>query len=76
MTAEKIKNRVGEICSHFTFDYNGKCCGVDPLSRNNFDMWCGDENFNAKSLDEVMNTKLFDGECLNDIADKIEIDEW
>ena len=40
--SDKIKNRINEICSHFTFEYNGKPCGIDPYSKNDFDMWCGE----------------------------------
>lgn len=76
MTAEKIKNRISEIASHFTFDYHNKSCGVDPFSENDFDMWCGDKLASAASIDDVMNKKFFDGKSLNEIADKINIIDW
>ena len=74
--SDKIKNRINEICSHFTFEYNGKPCGVDPYSKNDFDMWCGDSEFCAKSIDEVMDYPLFNGKSLTEIADDIEIIDW
>ena len=76
MMADKIKNRISECCSHFTFDYNGKECGVDPFSDNKFDMWCGDEVVTVGSIDKVMNDKFYDGMSLTEIADKIDIVDW
>lgn len=76
MTADKIKTRINEIASHFTFEYKGKNAGVDPFSKDDFDMWFGDELINVKSIDEVMNDKFFDGKSLTEIADEIEIIDW
>lgn len=76
MMDEKIKNRLKELCSHMTFEYNGKDCGVDPISHTEFAIWCGDEDTTAKSIDEVMTTPFFDGKSLSEIADVITIDEW
>lgn len=73
MTADKIKKRISEICSHFTFLYNGKSCGVDPLSPDSFDMWCDDMDINVNNIDDVMDSAFFDGKSLSEIAGKIEI---
>lgn len=74
MSANKIKDRINEICSLFSFEYNGIACGIDPLSVSEFNMWYGeDKNYTAQSIDEVMSVKLFDGNALNDIADEIDI---
>lgn len=72
----KIKNRINEMCSHLTFEYNGVECGIDPLSIDEFDMWYGNKIFNAKSVEEVINYPLFDGKSLVDITDSIKITEW
>ncbi len=71
MTATEIKNRINALCSHFTFEYNGKACGIDPISHTRFEMWCGDDTFIAKSIDEVMDTSIFDGKALKDIPQNI-----
>lgn len=77
ITAKAIKERIAEMCTHFTFEYKGIDCGIDPLCNPDknikFDMWFGDETYGAKTIDEVMNTPLFDGKCLNDIAEDIDI---
>lgn len=73
MTVKKIKSRISEIVSHFTFEFNGKSCGVDPLSKNKFDMWCGDNTLTVNSIDDVMNCPFFDGKSLSEICRDIEI---
>lgn len=72
MTFEEMKEYIGNITSHVTFQYDGRDCGVDPFSANNFDMWYGNETMTATSIDEVFTTPFFGGKCLNDIADNIE----
>ena len=72
MKSNEIKIRITSLCSHLTFDFEGKSCGVDPLATDQFDMWCGDDTMTAKSADEVMNTPFFDGKCLKEIADEIQ----
>lgn len=76
MTANKIKNRLDELASHLTFSYKGVSCGVDPLSRDHFNMWYGDSDFVADSLERVMNEPFFNGKSLAEIAEKIEIIDW
>ena len=76
MTAKIIKNRISEIASHFTFEYHGKPCGVDPFSKSEFNMWYGDNNMTANNIDDVMNYPFFDGESLSEICDNIEIVDY
>ena len=71
MTIAKLKDYIAKLTSHVMFDYNGFSCGVDPLSRSKFVMWYGDNDFTAKSVDEVLTTKFFDGKSLIDIWDDI-----
>ncbi len=76
MKSDKIKSRISEIASHFTFEYRGKKAGVDPFSKNDFDMWFGDNDKKATSIEEVMNDKFFDGKSLTEIAEEIKIIDW
>lgn len=71
MNVQKIKDQIKEIRSHFLFEYNGKSCGVDPFSENDFDIWYGDNLKSVQSIDEVMNDKFFDGKSLTEIANEI-----
>lgn len=45
--------------------------GVNSLSLNEFDMWYGDKSMTAHSIEEVMDTKFFDGKSLEDILNDI-----
>ena len=72
MTAKDLRDRINSICTHVLFDYNGKECGVDPFSEDDFDMWCGDDYMKAHSIDEVMKTPFFSGKALEDIVDQLE----
>ena len=76
-TVDKIKDRIAQMCSHFTFEYKGIECGIDPLCNPDknikFDMWFGEETYGAKNIEEVMNVPLFDGRCLSEITNEIEI---
>ncbi len=71
MSKDEIKKHIESLCSHLTFEWNGKECGVDPLSVTEFEMWCGEEMMTATDINEVMSTCFFDGFSLEEIADKI-----
>ncbi|MBR6887073.1 MAG: hypothetical protein IKN16_01340 [Selenomonadaceae bacterium] len=74
MTATELKEQIEKMNSHVLFDYDGKNCGVDPITKNEIAMWFGGEYLTAR-LEEVMQIKLFAGKSLNDIASEIEIYE-
>ena len=67
--------QVSSIAGCITFNYNGENCGVEPYSKNDFEIWYGENDVSVNSVDEVMNTKLFDGKSLIEIFNDItEID--
>ena len=70
----ELKEFLEDMISHVTFEFNGKPCGIDPISRDNYEMWYGNDLKTAKSIDEVMSVKFFNGESINDIADNVEFD--
>lgn len=76
MNKTVFRNRINSLVSFVSFTYNGKQCGVDPISHTHFEMWCGNEYLEAQSIDEVMNCRIFEGKSLNEIADKIDIIDW
>ena len=67
MSITELKNYIAKLTSHVMFDYKGFACGIDPLFRDKFVMWYGDNEMTAKSVDEVLNAKFFDGKSLTDI---------
>ena len=75
MNAEKIRDRIAESVTLFSFEFNGKEGHVDPYG-NSFLLWFEGEEKMVYSIEDVMNTPFFDGYKLLDIADKIDILEW
>lgn len=71
MTLAEAREYIVNLTSHVLFDYKGKNCGIDPLSRNKFEMWYGQECFTASTVDEVMTVKFYDGKSLTAIWDDI-----
>lgn len=71
MTSFNIKKYLDHLIGCITFEYNGYSCGIDPLAHNNFNMWCGSKEYKARSIDEVMKTKFFDGKALKNIINDI-----
>lgn len=76
MSADNVRNRLLEICSHMTFEYRGVACGIDPLSHDCFDVWCGEKVDILSSIDEVMNTKFFMGNSLAEISGVVDFIDW
>lgn len=73
---EEVVERLREIVTCFEFEYNGTRCGVDPFSETDYDVWYGEKFAEMHSLDEVINTKFFDGKMLKEIFPYIEIDAY
>ncbi len=71
MTVTQLKNELKDLAHYAIFEYKGKRCGVDPVSQKHFDMWYGENDYPAKSIDEVMEYPLFDGKTLSEIFDDI-----
>ena len=71
MNTMEVKEYIENLTSHILFDYNGRSCGVDPLSLTSFDLWYGEKALNVDSVDKVMNTKFFDGKALSEIWENV-----
>ncbi len=71
MTITEVENYLSNLTSHVTFELGGVSCGIDPLSRNKFEMWYGSDDITANSIDEVMNMNFFDGKPLKEIWNDI-----
>lgn len=76
MNADKLREQINSMVSHVTFSYHGRDCGVDPLSRDHFDLWCGDETTTVDSIDAVMETPFFFGKPLKNITKDIANIDW
>lgn len=67
MNINDIKSYITSLTSHVLFEYNGKKCGIDPLSKTEFDVWCGEKIQTVKSAEDVFSTPIFDGKTLKQI---------
>lgn len=72
MKPDAMKNQIDSLVSHILFDYSGKPCGIDPINRKHIDMWYGDDDYCAKSIDDAMAFPLFNGKSLSEICENIE----
>ena len=70
MTLKQFKNHLEQLIGAVLFDYKGYSCGVDPISRKHYDVWCGDEIVTAQSIDDVLTTDIFEGKPLVDIFEE------
>lgn len=75
-SAQEIKNRLLEFATLMSFTYNGLDCSIDPFNPNLFHVNCDGEEQDIYTIDDVMSKPLFGGECLNDIADRIQVLDW
>ena len=75
-TADKIRSRLLECANILTFDYKGTHFGVEPFSRERYEIYYPDSTVTLKSVDEVMSEPLFFDKSLLEIAEEIEIDEF
>lgn len=71
MTNFNIKEFLENLTGHIMFEYNGYSCGVDPLSADEYTIWYGEKSITARSIDEVMDGKFFDGKSLSEIESDI-----
>lgn len=74
--ATDIQNRLLEFCGLLAFRFHGLECDVDPFNPQSFHVVCDGVEREVSSIEEVMNGLFFDGCCLKDIAEDIEIIEW
>lgn len=66
-------NRLHEMCNVISFNYKGKCGGIDPISRTQFDVYYDQTLVKSKSVDEAISTSIFDGKSFSEIYEEIEI---
>lgn len=59
MIIDDIKQCLKELRTHILFDYDGKQCGIDPISHSHFEMWCGDKDCTVNNIEGVMNEPFF-----------------
>jgi hypothetical protein len=73
MNAKQLNDYISGLTSDILFSYNGVESCVLVLSKDKFVVGYGDDDVVCKTPDEAMKVKMFDGQSLNEIADKIDL---
>jgi len=71
MSVKELNEIILSNFSHVLFTYNGKDCGIDPFSIDDFDVWCGDDMIKVNSIDKISTVPIFDGKPLNEVIAEI-----
>ncbi len=73
MKPDKLAEMINSLAGDIDFEYNGKHGAVCPFSRTDIALSYGEEAHSHISVDDVMNDKMFDGKCLKEISEQIEM---
>ena len=71
MTLAQFRFHLDHLVGCVQFDYNGYSCGVDPIGHTRYDVWYGNTVVTVTSVEDVLNTKIFNGKSLIDIWDDL-----
>lgn len=73
---DTVFDRLSDLESHFLFRYKGKNCGVDPISRDKYNLWFGENCQSVGSVSEVFTLQFWNGKNLAEIFRDIEIETY
>lgn len=81
MSADEIKKIIEIGASLFGFEYQNKECNIDPCYSKEkqcieYLLYCDGDELIVYSIEDVMNTRFFNGHSLNEIAEEIVITEY
>ncbi len=71
MKAKELYNIIDSLTSDIDFEYAGKHGAICPFSRTDISLSYGDDMHDHTSVAGVMNDKMFNGKCLNEISEQI-----
>ncbi len=73
MNKGKLKKLILSLTQDVIFSYNNKEYCINPFSSNKFEVGAQDRVYNFDCIDKLMSANIFDGKCLNDISERINI---
>ncbi len=73
MKPNKLADMIDSLAGDIDFEYKGKQGAVCPFSRTDIVLSYGEEAHSHTSVEDVMNDKMFDGKCLKEISEQIEL---
>lgn len=80
MTADSLQKELSKGWAMLVFQYHGKEGHVDPYGTQDgnfaYLLWYEGEEKLVHSMEEVMNTPIFDGHSLSEIAGDISEIDW
>ena len=76
MNFEDFKSYLSCLTSHVLFQFHGKPCGVDPISKERYDVWCGSDSRTMDNLEQVLTTPMFDHQPLQKVFNQIQDIEY
>lgn len=71
MKANELYDFIDSLTSDIDFEYDGKHGAICPFSRTDISLSYDDEAHDHTSIADVMNDKIFNGKCLNEISEQI-----
>ena len=69
MKPDKLTEMINSLTGDIDFEYDGKHGAICPFSRTDISLSYGDEAHDHTSIADVMNDKIFNGKCLNEISE-------
>ncbi len=73
MRKHKLKDLILSLTQDVVFCYNGQDYCINPFNSNKFEVGIENDIMTFNDIDVLMSAKIFQGECLNNIADAIEM---
>ncbi len=71
MNIVDIKNSILKSFSVFSFEYESKIGGIDPMSNTEFVLWYGnDKNLTVNSIEKAVNTPIFNDKSLTELLNE------
>ena len=73
MKAKELRDWIDNLTDDIEFYYRGITGSICPFSRDNISLTYNGKTVDVKSVDEAMEAKVFDEQCLNEISEKLDI---
>lgn len=73
MNSSEFKKSILSLTQDIIFSYKNKEYGINPFNINKFEIGTENDVVTFSDIDELFAAEIFDGQCLNDISDLIEL---
>lgn len=73
MNIFELYEMIDSLAGDIEFDYEGIHGAVCPFNRTNIAISYGDEAQSHNCIEDVLNDRMFNGKCLKEIAEKLDI---